>query len=317
MDRFGTMKAFVMAATAGSFSAAARRLGLSPQAVSKLIGQLEEDLGVQLLVRTTRSMHLTDAGSLYLTEAQGILDRVMELERDLRAQSTDPSGPLSISMPVSLGLRQLAPVLMRFGETYPAIDLKVALTDLPANLVEEGIDVGLRIGPIGSPSLMSRKITEGSMILCASPGFLERHPQLKGGTISAEDLAGLDAVGYMKRTGPVCWPILKSGQEANVKLRHEVDSADMACFLVEAGLGIGILPTFTIQNSLEAGKLVHIMPGFIERRFNISAVYPSGRAMAPKVRLLVDHLVAHFSSGAPWELALKRAQLSSAVIEPV
>ena len=300
MDRLAGMRAFVVAADAGSFTAAADRLGTTPQAVSKLVAALEGELGSRLLARTTRRMHLTETGEAYLERARAVLADLEALEDDVKARRSEPAGVLRMSAPVSFGWLHLAEPVSVFLERHPKIEVRLELSDRRVNLVEEGFDLAVRIGPAGPVGNVVRKLATARMILAAAPGYLERNGR-------PTQPQGLDGHAFVLDTNaprPDRWTLSDGEREVEVKVggRLSVNSADAAAAAAHHGAGLLLGPDFVLGPQIRSGRLVHVLPGWSAGELPIHAVFPAARGLAPKVRLMVDHLAERFGGATPWRV---------------
>ena len=236
MDRIDEISVFAAVADANSFTQAARRLGVSPAQVSKVVARLENRLGARLLNRTTRDVSLTDTGRAYLERARQVLEDFEVLEGSVRDEH-GPSGTLRISAPVSFGEAELTPALLDFAAAYPAVSLDVASSDRMVNLVEEGFDVAVRIGQLADSSLVARKIAAVRIVTCASPAYLQRRGRPKTPETLAEHEAILDA----NLTDSVVWRF-GGGREARVRGRLRFTGAAACVAAARAGFGVARVP---------------------------------------------------------------------------
>jgi len=297
MDRLDEISAFAAVADARSFTQAARRLGVSGAQVSKLVARLEDRLGARLLNRTTRDVSLTDTGRAYLERARDLLAEFDALESSVREQD-GPRGLLRISAPVVFGAKQLDPALLDFAQAYPEVALEVAYSDRFVNLVDEGFDVGVRIGRLTDSSLIARKLSPVSLVACASPAYLQRHgiPQ------SPADLADHEAIIDLNAQDPFVWNFGEGGEcrEVRVHGRLRFTGGEACLAAAERGLGVARTPDFIAADRLRSGRLTPLLCGYEPEVSNVHAVYPAGKHLAPKVRAFVDFLVDRFSGEPAW-----------------
>src|SRR6195952_679076 len=297
MDRFDEMSAFAAVADARSFTQGARRLGVSSAQVSKLVARLENRLGARLLNRTTRDVSLTDTGRAYLERAKSVLEDFEALEGSVRDQS-GPRGLLKISAPVSFGANQLTPALLYFAAAYPEVSLDVSATDRMVNLVEEGFDVGVRIGDLADSSVIARKLAAGRMITWASPAYL----QGAGAPATPHDLAKHEAILDNNMRDPLVWTY--GGQndrhEVRVHGRLRFGGADACVAAARRGLGITRTPAFAAADDLRAGRLTPVLCAYEPQLIHVHAVYPHARHLAAKVRVFVDYLADRYSGEPEW-----------------
>lgn len=299
MDRIDAMRTFVTVASEGSFSRAAERLDMSPQLVSKYVSQLETQLGVRLLNRTTRRVHLTEAGSHYQQRAQLLLDDLAELDNQMGDLQNNAQGLLRISAPVSFGSRHLPRLLSAFQQAHPGVCVDLQLNDRKVDIVEEGFDVALRIGQLKDSSLIAKLIAPIRVILCASPDYLAHH-----GTPSR--LEHLQSHRYLR------YSYLESdaGQALHAWLCHTDKAANNALVsnngdvLVQAavdGLGIALQPTFICGEAIAAGQLQVILADHAPPPLGLYAVYAHRTLLASKVRCFIDFIDGFFGDPPYWD----------------
>jgi len=297
MDRLDEIAAFAAVADARSFTQAARRLGVSGAQVSKLVARLEDRLGARLLNRTTRDVSLTDTGRAYLERARDLLTEFEALESSVREQD-GPRGLLRLSAPVVFGAKQLDPALLDFAQAYPEVALEVAYSDRFVNLVDEGFDAGVRIGRLTDSSLIARKLAPVSLVVCASPAYLQRHgiPQ------SPDDLAEHEAIIDLNAQDAYVWNFGDGGEcrEVRVHGRLRFTGGETCLAAAERGLGVARTPDFIAAERLRSGRLTPLLCGYEPEVANVHVVYPAGKHLAPKVRAFVDFLVDRFSGEPAW-----------------
>jgi DNA-binding transcriptional LysR family regulator len=260
MDRLDAMRVFVAVAEAGSFAAAARRLRLSPTAVTRAVAALEDHLGLMLLARTTRSVRLTERGGAYLENCRRLLAGLDDAERQARGDLAEPRGRLTVAAPLVFGRLHVLPVAQALMQRHPALSIRLALSDRPVSLGEEGVDVAVRIGELADSALVARRVTQVQRVLVASPAYLAaRGVPADPAALETHDLItfeGLDAAPDW-RFGP------ETGQGAGavvrVRPRLSVNSADAALAAVEAGAGITRALSYQVLAGLEAGRLALVL----------------------------------------------------------
>ncbi|MBB5321613.1 LysR family transcriptional regulator [Marinobacter oulmenensis] len=299
MDRIDAMRAFVAVVNEGTFTRAADRLDLSPQLVSKYVSQLEQHLGVRLLNRTTRKLHLTEAGSRYHQRASQVLDDIEDMENQLGDLQTEARGKLRISAPVSFATRHMAPLLTDFQNRHPAVDIDLQLNDRKVDIVEEGFDIALRIGHLKSSSLIARRIAPVRLVMCASPDYLARH----GTPRSPEDLQRHRYLRYsyidMDTTGQEHHWLQANGDQPGADLVS--NNGDV---LVEAainGAGIALQPSFLAGQAIREGKLRIVLPEHEPAPMALYAVYAHRQLLASKVRSFIDFLDGYFGEPPYWD----------------
>ncbi|CAH1688138.1 LysR family transcriptional regulator [Hyphomicrobiales bacterium] len=300
MERLDCDRMFVAVLDAGSFAAAARRLGTSSGHASKLISKLEADLGVQLLKRTTRALSPTEVGQAYYERVKTLLDEFDALDASVRNASGAPAGRLRLTAPMSFGATQLVPALLDFARAFPEIQLDVSFSDRVVNLVDEGFDAAIRIGKPGDSSLIARRLCDVRVVLVASQSYLAargtpRHP---------DDLITQECIIDANFRDPFNWPFRRGdGTELLVPVtgRLRFSNGEACLAAAEAGFGIAYVPSFIAGPSLRAGRVQALMPDMEMQPHGLFALYPPGRHLALKVRALVDYLVTCFRGKPVWD----------------
>ena len=288
MDRLDAMRIYVAVARLGSFAKAARQLRLSPSVVTRSIAQLEDQLGVTLLTRTTRSVRATDRGEIYLESCQQILEDIDGAERRVRGESAEPRGGLKVAAPIAFGRLHVLPVVNRMLTDHRALSVRLTLSDRNALLVDEGVDVAVRIGDLADSSLIAVKLGAVSRVLVASPAYLARH----GAPSSPADLAALDAIAFESMDATNEW---RFGEKAvRLEPRLSVNSADAAIAAAEAGIGITRALSYQVEAAVLAGRLVPILRSFAPPPSPVSAVYPARRIGSANVAAFVKAARDHF-----------------------
>lgn len=293
MDRLKMMHVFTEVARQGGFSAAARRLHLSTTAVSRHVMELEDWLGVELFHRTTRHTRLTETGHAYFDHCLRILDDVKSLETTSREARENPRGRIHVTAPVFMGRRFLGPLLPKFLEVFPGIELNLQLMDRYVNLVDEGFDAAIRIARSTDANLVARKLGEMRMVLVACPAYLEKH----GTPATVAELRAhnciIDSVAdYRER-----WPLLDNGRPVRMRVpgNLNVNNGELIREMTLAGLGIALLPDFFVVQDLRAGRLIPVLENAVNRTATISVVYPHGRYLSGSVHAFVDFLLENAS----------------------
>jgi DNA-binding transcriptional LysR family regulator len=301
MDRLDTMEAFVRVADSHSFSEAARRLRLSKSVVSRQVSALEAQLGARLFHRTTRSLSLTEVGQTYYERCSRILADIEEANLSVSNLQAAPRGKLRINAPMSFGVLHLAPMLPRFLDHYPQIDIDMAMNDRFVSLIDEGFDVAVRIGKLEDSSLIARYLAPVRKIVCASPSYLER----RGVPETPADLADHCCLNYSNLASPDEWSfVTRDGQRWPVEVRGRlrVNNGDTLREAALGGSGIATLPSFIVGRDLQAGTLVSLLADYVPQDLPMHAVYPHNRHLSPKVRAFVDFLVEQIGPRPYWDL---------------
>jgi DNA-binding transcriptional LysR family regulator len=308
MDRLSAMQAFVRVVEAGSFVRAAERLGWSTSSLSRLIAELEEHLGARLLNRTTRRLSLTESGQAFYERSVQLLNDLEEAEALAGQAVAVPRGTIRLTCSYNVATHRLAPAIAGFVARYPQVRFDVTVAERIVDLVDEGFDLAIRIGRVGSDQLVARKLGETILVLCAAPAYVER----RGAPAKPEDLPAHDTLTYAYAPNARTWQFVDAdGNEQEVRVGGSLhaNSGDMLVAAAVAGLGIVFEPDFMVLPELQAGKLVPLLPGHRGRRADIWAVYPSRRHLSVKVRLFVDHVATFFQPAAVMSAsaALRRA----------
>jgi DNA-binding transcriptional LysR family regulator len=294
-NRAGEMEAFVQVADLGGFSAAGRRLGLSPSAVSKLVSRMEERLGTRLLVRSTRRLSLTLEGESYLARARIILAQIEETEREVaQGANAAPRGRLRVSASVPFGMHCITPLIPEFLQRYPGVQVDLSLSDEVIDLIGERADVAIRVGPLRDSTLMARRLAESRYEVVASPDYLVRSgaPQLPA------DLVRHNCLGFTFRRIIADWPFRIVNENGGDWIeRHAVsgnfnaNNGETARQMAVAGLGIARLASFHVAADIAAGRLVRVLPSFNPGDIEaVHAVFVGHAQLAARLRAFVDFL---------------------------
>jgi len=296
MDRIDCMRAFVETVRANGFASAARVLNVPRSKVSKQIQALEEMLGVQLLMRSTRSLHLTAAGAAYFDAARGVLSALEEAEQRAREGVATLRGVLRVNAPVSFGVRVLGPLLPKFHAQHPDVELQIAASDQLLDPIKGGFDVTIRIAALADSNLIARPIIPAPRMLAASPEYLQEH----GTPETPEELErhAFLAYGNAVQEG-VSLSLAKGADARRVQVRGPAmaDNGDLLALLAEAGMGIALLPTFIVDESLRAGRLVQILPEWKAPPIAINAIYTNAQHVPQKTRRFIDFLIEELRGG--------------------
>jgi len=282
---------FANVVKSGSFTLAADNSGHSTSYISKEVNKLEERLGVRLLHRTTRSLSLTPEGDLYYQLCQQIIEDAEQAENAIIGKQGEPHGLLRISCPISYGLSSLSPVLCRFTEKYPKIQLDLDLNDRKVDLISDGFDVVIRAAVhLEDSSLISRKITQSEALLLASPAYLAKH----GVPQHPYDLDRHKVISYSNLKQPNIWSFVDhQGESIQVHLESHVlsNNSTLTIDLGVAGQGIISVPCFALGDELESGALVEVFADWPKTEIGIYMVYPSRKHMSAKVRSFIDFVM--------------------------
>ncbi|MGS4883431.1 LysR family transcriptional regulator [Roseibium sp. MB-4] len=303
MDRFAALKAFCTVVEEDGFAPAARRMGQATSSLTRQVNALEESLGTQLLNRSTRSVTLTDAGGGYYDQAVLILEALDEANKSVSEAGEGPRGHLRVSLPVVFSSLHIAPAIGPFLRRFPDIKLELELSDKLVNLVEDRIDVAIRIGILETGSLIARKLAPNRRLVCASPDYLAergvpRHP---------EDLLAHNCLCFRFADGDRTWRFETAAERLSVKVHGTMvaDNSEMLRQAAVGGAGLLMMPSWLLGDDLTAGRLVPVLEswtaGHRDVETAIHAVYLPNRKTSKKVRAFVDHLMDHFGTPPYWD----------------
>jgi DNA-binding transcriptional LysR family regulator len=286
MDRIQAMQAFVAVADLEGFAPAARKLALSPSAVTRLVAALEQHLGARLLQRTTRNVALTEVGTRYLERVRRVLADVEEAESSAQAERSAPSGRLVISAPVGFGRRHVSPIVSNYLSRYPDVSCELRLSDRMVNLVEDGVDVAVRIGHLADSTLVARQIGQMRGIVVAAPAYLKRRGEPK----NPEEIATHDTIQFGAASE---WRFVQDGRELRVTPapRLITNSADAAIQYAEEGGGLTRVLAYQAADAIKRGKLAIVLAASEEPVMPIHLVYPTSRLLSAKVRSFIDLVI--------------------------
>ncbi len=288
MDVLLSMKVFRRVAETGNFSEVAREMDISQPTVSKHIAALEKHLSVKLLNRSTRQLNLTDVGKQYYDRCIYILDELLETEAMLRNQESVPAGTLRINTPITFGEICVIPHFWRFLEKYPELSIDLIMDDRYVDLVKDGIDVAIRIGPMTDSALIAKKIGNSPRVIIASPDYLSSHDEPS----TLEDLSDHNCIVYTLLTTRNEWHFTgPNGKESIlVNGRFSVNNPRTICEAVIAGQGIAVAPLWLISNAIKSEKVKVILKDYVPTPLEIHAVFPGRRYVPAKVRCFIDYL---------------------------
>ena len=295
-DKLVAMTIFRRVAELGSFTRAGDDLEITAATVSKHIAFLERDLDTRLINRTTRRMNLTDAGLAFLKRTQSLLDELEDAELEARGFQAEPRGTIRVNVPMSFGLTHITEAIDSFLRDYPEIDIDLQLSDRMVDLVEQGVDIAIRVrSSLADSSLMARPLRTSRNIVCASPGYLESAPEIHG----PEDLTQHNCLTFSLHDRPRIWEL--GDLEVRVSGNYRTDSSLAIRQSLLRGAGVGFLPRFLVQGDIEKGALIALLPDYPPKPYTVFALFPPGRKQPTKVRLLLDHLDQYLSEKPYWE----------------
>jgi DNA-binding transcriptional LysR family regulator len=292
MDRLDAMGVFAKVVEAGSLSAAARALGVSLASVSRHLAALEDQLGARLISRTTRRLSLTEGGRAYYERCKRILGDVEEAEAAVSQFQATPSGRVVVSASVLFGRTFLAPALPDFLERYPRVAVELTLTDRFVNLVEEGVDVAVRVGGLADSSLVARRIGGFRRVVCAAPAYLKR----RGVPKEPADMTGHDCLIYSMLAEVDRWRFIIEEREVAIPVTGRLRSNNQDVLLRAAldSAGIMLAPSWLVRDHVASGRLRLVLEDFEPESTPIHILYPHARLLSAKVRALIDYLAARW-----------------------
>jgi DNA-binding transcriptional LysR family regulator len=292
VDTLSCMQAFLKVVETGSLAEAGRRLHVSAPMMSRYVGYLEKRVGARLVNRSTTALSLTEAGAAYYERCAAAVAAVAEAEESATAHASVPQGTLRISVSADFGASYFAPVMLQFLRDHASIAIDVSFTSRMVDLVEEGIDLAIRISAAIDPKLIARRLATTSLVACASPEYLQTYgtPRAPQALESHNCLVFGDSAYFRE------WPFEKDGQRTVIRPRGNLRCGDTNVLRLAAvhGLGVLMLASFTLAEDLQAGRLVPILADYTIGRFGVFTVYANRRFLPPKVRLFVDALARRF-----------------------
>ncbi|CCA90749.1 LysR family transcriptional regulator [Novosphingobium sp. PP1Y] len=316
MDVFASLKAFLSVADEGGFAPAARKAGVATSSLTRQVDALEEHLTAVLFNRSTRSVTLTPAGEDYYVQAARIVADLEEANRSVSEREGTPRGLLRVSLPVAFARLHVAPVVPAFLRACPEVELEMIMTDEVVNLVEDRIDVAIRLGSLESSSLIARRLAPHRRILCASPAYLEE----RGEPLCPSDLAAHECLTFSYASGDRTWRFSCDGKEELVRVRGKLraNHSETLREVALAGLGLLLMPSWLVGPDIAAGTLRPLLTGWeanigktaASPDAGIYAVYQSDRRTSAKLRAFVDFLEASFGTPPYWD----RCEPSEAIV---
>jgi DNA-binding transcriptional LysR family regulator len=293
MDQLDELRLFLAIVDAGSFAAGGREVGRSPSSATRILGDMERRLGVRLLQRTTRRLALTDSGERLAEQARRLLPDFDEAFTYAIGEPEALRGRIRLSAPLFFGRRHFAPIVGAFLEAHPDITVQLSLEDRLVDLIEERIDVAVRIGHLESSSLVAKRVSEVSRVVVASPGYLKSH----GTPRKPEDLNSHRVVLFQNHANGPAWTFRngRARQTVKVKSRIEVDRAEVAISFAREGKGLTRVLSYQVVPELKDGSLVRVLRAYQLPPLPVQLIYPNARLMAPKVRVFLDFAASGIS----------------------
>ena len=284
MDRFESMSVFVAVAAAGSFSAASRQLRMPLPTVSRKVAEIESHLKAKLLVRSTRKLVLTETGQAYLEDCRRILEAVTEAERGASGQYNAPQGELTVTAPIVFGRLHVMPVVTEFLREYERVDVRLLLADRALNLIEDRVDLAVRIGSLPDSRLVASKVGQIRRVVCASPAYLKE----RGTPRTPQDLRQHDCVTFAGLTDAGSWSF-RDGETVHVHSRLSTSTAEAAIDATTAGIGLTCTLSYQIAEAVKAGRLQVVLRKFEPAPLPVSLIYVQESRIAAKLRAFIDY----------------------------
>ena len=292
MNRLEELEAFVAVVDFRGFSSAGEKLGIAKSMVSRRVSELEKRLGVQLLQRTTRRQSLTEAGREFHQRALQILADLNEAEQVVADRQCQVAGKIRLALPLGLGTNQLAEPISQFMDDHPEIEIEIDLNDRQIDLIEENIDLAIRVGDLEDSSLIARKLASVHFAICASPAYLARF----GEPQHPAELSAYEVLVYSNVAVGRQWFYQQDGKRVSPRMKYRLsaNNGEFLAAVARRGQGIVSGPLALLQDLIERGELVQILTGFSKQVTGMYAVYPPGRLVSQRVRVFSDALYAHF-----------------------
>jgi len=286
MDRFHLINVFVAVVDTNGFAGAARKLNMSPPAVTRAINELETHLGLRLLTRTTRTVRVTDAGERYVQDCKRILAEMQEADESVSGMHASPRGRLTVTAPVLFGGKYVTPIVAEYLERYPEVTASCLFLDRVVNLVDEGADVAIRIGELPDSTMQAVRVGQVRRVICASPDYLARHGIPK----SPDDLHAHTIISASSVTPQPEWKLLENGELRTLRLQARMITTtnDSALAAAAGGFGITRLLSYQVAEHLRAGKLKTVLPEFEPAVLPVHVVHREGRKAPQRVRAFLD-----------------------------
>lgn len=279
------LRLFIRVIETGSFTAAGETLGVQKSTISRRIAQLEDDMGVRLLQRSTRRLQLTDEGQSLFERCGPLLDELEQTQAEVAATHTEPRGRLRLTMPPELGAFIMNGVVASFSQRYPQIELDIELSTRLTDLIEEGIDLAIRVGTLTDSTMVGRKLAEINLGLYASPAYLTQCGEPK----TPDDLREHNCLGMRKADNSWAFQNWRDGEPLPITGRLRANSLTFLRGMILQNIGIARMPRSFVADEVKRGELRQLLPDFEIAPIDVHAVYPSRRHLNPKVRLFIDH----------------------------
>ncbi|GGB81865.1 transcriptional regulator [Marinobacterium zhoushanense] len=300
MERLNDITVFIQVVESGSFTLAAEKLGISKSVVSKYVTRLENGLGARLLNRSTRRLSLTEVGRNYFEQCKYGLEAIERAEAEVTKLQKAPLGVLRVNVPMSFGILHIAPLLPEFQQKYPGVTVDMVLEDRQVDLIDEGVDLAIRIAEMTDSSLVARRLGPCRHVVCASPAYLAEN----GIPSTPEELQVHNAICYRYHDSPTSWRFIDpDGAHISVQVSGSIQVNNSLALkqVLLAGGGIALTPTFVVGDELRTGTLQEVVSRYRKNQLSIYAVYPQRRHLSPKVTSFVDFLAERISEYPTWD----------------
>ena len=296
MDRFHLINIFVAVVDTHGFAGAARKLNMSPPAVTRAINELETHLGLRLLTRTTRTVRVTDAGERYVQDCKRILAEMLEADESVSGMHSSPRGRLTITAPVLFGGMYVTPIVTEYLNRYPEVSASCLFLDRVVNLLDEGADVAVRIGELPDSTMQAIRVGQVRRVICASPQYLAEH----GIPISPDDLQAHTIISASRVTPNPEWKLVENGVPRSIRLQARMITTtnDSALAAAVGGFGVTRLLSYQVAEYLRAGKLKTVLPDFEPNALPVHVVHREGRQAPQRVRAFLDLAIERLRQGA-------------------
>lgn len=300
MGKLEKTQIFIRIVESGGISKAANQLHMTKSAVSKSLSDLEKELGVKLLDRTTRTQHLTDSGQQFYQQALGLISDFDSLYTDTMASANEVKGQLRISLPLSFGTKHLMKPIDIFIKQFPLVDLEIYYSDSQVGIVDEGFDLVIRIGELKDSSLKAKRFTVTNMSILASPEFMQKNGKIN----SHYDLATLPFLKYVGDSASRLSAVDTDGNSYSTNLNTKliVNNGEVLMELAEKGHGFTILPDFITYQSVQQGRLIKLLDNLILAPLDAWMLYPNTKTLPRRTRVFMDHITDYFSGKTDWEI---------------
>lgn len=295
-DKLNALRVFRRVAESGSFTKAADELNITPATVSKHIAFLEQDLQTRLINRTTRRMNLTDAGLRFLARTQGLLDDLEEAEQEVKGLQSGASGTLRINAPMSFGLTHITDAIDSFLIEYPDMQVDLQLNDHIIDLVQQGVDIAIRVRQkLADSSLIAKPLRQSRNIICAAPSYLAKSPKID----TPDDLIAHNCLQFTLHDKPDIWHL--GNKDWKIRGNYRADSSLALRESLLKGCGVGFLPRFLVQDDIDKQRLIPLLQDYPAAPYTVFALFPPGRKQPTKVQLFLAHLEHHLGDKPYWE----------------